>query len=180
MTLGHSRSKPRVAVGTGSGKLTPRTSTSAKTRPIAIAAKGTEPVTVMDEANARRLVDAWRGKDRNAPPIKTLPRGGFYAAHAHAAFELEFDPSQHALIARRSPMPPYDAHPTKPERDRVAALAAAKASKLGRATVEIVELHGKKKWYVVLRMDFVDPTLSANAFLSALDDLTKLMVVWRA
>jgi hypothetical protein len=179
MTLGHSRSKPRVAVGTP--KLVPRTSTSAKTRPIAIAAKGTEPVTVMDEANARRLVEAWRNKDRNAPPaIKSLPRGGFYAAHAHAAFELEFDPAQHALIARRSPMPPYDAQPGKPERDRIAALAAAKASKLQRAKVEIVELHGKKKWHVVLRMDFVDPTLSANAFLSALDDLTKLMVVWRA
>jgi hypothetical protein len=33
---------------------------------------------------------------------------------------------------------------------------------------------------VVVRRDFVDPTITDPAFLSAMDDLVKLMVVWRA
>jgi len=181
---GRSKTQRVSTRGVASGTVPPRTSTSAKTRPISFG-KGTEPTTIMDEQNARRLTEAWRAREKHAPPIQQLPRGGFYAAHAHSAFELEFDPAQHALIARRSPMPPYNSAPTKPERDRIAALAESKAAKLQGARVEIVELHaagtnGRRKLHLVLRMDFVDPVLSANAFLSALDDLTKLMVVWRA
>ncbi len=180
---GRSKTQRVSTKAVASGMLPPRTSTSAKTRPISFG-KGTEPTTTLVEHNARRLVEAWRGREKNAPAIRPLPRGGFYAAHAHSAFELEFDPSQHALIARRSPMPPYEHAPSKPERDRIAALAEAKAGKLQGARVEIVELHGsangRRKLHLVLRMDFVDPVLSANAFLSALEDLTKLMVVWRA
>jgi len=180
---GRSKTQRVSTKAVASGIISPRTSTSAKTRPISFG-KGTEPTTIMDEQNARRLVEAWRAREKNAPPIRQLPRGAFYAAHAHAAFELEFDPTQHALIARRAPMPAYDSPPTKPERDRIAALAEAKAGKLQGARVEIVELHGatngRRKLHLVLRMDFVDPVLSANAFMSALDDLTKLMVVWRA
>jgi hypothetical protein len=136
----------------------------------------------MDEATARRLIEAWRTKDRQALPIKPVVTGGCYAGHAHAIVELEYDPTQRRLIARRSPLTaPYRLPPNAAERARVAAMADARAAKLRGTTTEIVELRSRpKKWFVVVRRDFVDPTITDPAFLSAMDDLVKLMVVWRA
>ncbi len=136
----------------------------------------------MDEVNARRLVEAWQIKDRQAQGIKPLVKGGFYAGHAHASVELEFDPKARLLTVRRSPLSaPYTLPPDKAERARVAAIAQAKASRLGDTTTEIVELRSRpKKWFVVVRRDFADPKMTDTAFLSAMDDLVKLMVVWRA
>ncbi|MCW5804673.1 MAG: hypothetical protein KIT31_20040, partial [Deltaproteobacteria bacterium] len=138
----------------------------------------------MDDFCARRLVDAWRAKDRQALPPKLIPgtKGGFYAGHAHTIVELEYDALSRILIVRRSPInPPYDAPPSRAERERIAAIAEDKAAKLRGTSTEIVELRSRpKKWYVVMRRDFGDPTITDAAFLSAMDDLVKLMVVWRA
>jgi hypothetical protein len=135
----------------------------------------------MDDFCARRLVDAWRAKDRQAQQPKQVGKG-FYAGHAHAIVELEYDPEQRLLIARRAPdSTAYDAPPDRAERARIAATAEDKAPKMRGTTIEIVELRSRpKKWYVVMRRDFGDPTMTDAAFLSAMDDLVKLMVVWRA
>jgi hypothetical protein len=133
----------------------------------------------MDEATARRLVEAWCKSDREAATFTELPSGGFYVGRKSGTLELAY--KEGVLTGQQSPANfPLDAPPDAAEVRRVTAIHTQKAAKLGPTRTEYGTLHSKPgKWFILLRIDFTDEKITEEAFVKAIDSLGKYSTAWR-
>lgn len=129
----------------------------------------------MDAVNAKRLMEAWRASLKDTAKVK----GEWYAPKSGYS-EAEFDAKQKVLSLRRAPVGFGAAD--RGEREAFAKAVSAKKGKLlAGTTSEVVRFRSKPKegWFIVLRMDFGDPTMSDADFLDASRRLSELTRAWR-